>query len=315
MLRARLPDLLRWSLCLAGAALVMAPIVACQIVAPEPSRSSQPLPEPRRILNRAAPGTPGAAGSSDLTTSVKRGTLVDGLSLSGNAFPLRTAQLGFQTNGSIAALPVRSGQIVREGDRVAELAVDLGGSSAIVPLTAPFDALVTGVEASVGQSVTPQNTIVRLADTSRYYVTANASEYDVLRLQPDQRVEVSFPAVSNAPVNGVIVDVGQIGSVQGERVQFPIRIDLNAAPERLRPGMTARINVALRRAEDALYVPSGALRRAGGETTVTRVGSDGRVGDVPIEIGDTFGNDVEVLDGLSEGDVVVVYSPSAATTR
>jgi multidrug efflux pump subunit AcrA (membrane-fusion protein) len=295
-------------LLLAGALGVLL-LSGCEIISPAPP-SAQTPPEPRRILNRAPFTTPGAGTAGlELMATVKRGTLVDSLALSGNAFPLRSAQLTFQTNGTISALPVRSGQAVRQGDRLAELSVDLAGAPAqpAAVLTAPFDALVTAVEVGVGQSVTPQSTVVRLADASRYYVSASASEFDVLRLEPDQSADVTFPAVSTAAVGGVIVDVGQVGTVQGDRVQFPVRVNLERAPAQLRPGMSARVNVALRRAENVLYVPSGAIRRSEGDVFVTRV-DRGQVTDVAVTVGETFGGDVEIRSGLNEGDVVAVYS-------
>src|SRR5436190_1631322 len=140
MLRPARPVLANRSLFFLGIAVVVLG-TGCQLIAPQPS-PSQSIPEPRRIIT---PGPFGGqlgtgGGALDLAATVKRGTLVDALSLSGNAFPLRSAQLTFQTTGTVSALPIRSGRSVRQGDRVAEITVDpsLSPAPSNQVLTAPF---------------------------------------------------------------------------------------------------------------------------------------------------------------------------------
>jgi HlyD family secretion protein len=256
---------------------------------------------------------PGAASAVELSAPVKRGTLVEAIPLTGNAVALRSTQVTFQSSGTIATVAVHSGQVVPLGETMAELAVGTGpaGTASVptVPLTAPFGGLVTSVEVMPGQLVTPQTVVARLIDPTQYYVAASVSEYDVLRLQLYQPVDVVFPAVSNDTLSGRLIDVAQTGTVQGERVSFPVRIGLDdAIPERLRPGMTARASVTLRRLENVLYVPARAIRRGDAGAFVSRVEPEGRIVDVPVEVGDAIGGDVEVRGGLKEGDTVAVHT-------
>src|SRR5437868_3644764 len=57
-------------------------------------------------------------------TTVKRGNLQDNIDLTGQVVPARTAQLSFRSPGTIRTVYVRSGQIVRKGEPLAEMVLD-----------------------------------------------------------------------------------------------------------------------------------------------------------------------------------------------
>jgi multidrug efflux pump subunit AcrA (membrane-fusion protein) len=114
-------------LALVGMALLI-PLSACQqLSAPSGDRS---------IIGRSpaaleAGQTQVSAGSPDTQTSdlgplttVKRGNLQDTIDLTGQVVPARTAQLSFRSPGTIRTVYVRSGQTVRKGEPLAELALD-----------------------------------------------------------------------------------------------------------------------------------------------------------------------------------------------
>lgn len=214
---------------------------------------------------------------------------------------------------------VGEGDLQREQARLALLRDEADAArraaSPVVTLAAPFDGTVASVEVSPGQQVEPRATVVRLAGQGRLSVVASASEVDVTQLRLDRTVEVTFPGLPDRAAAARIVDISEIASVVGERVTYPVRLELASVPDGLKLGMSAEVNVHLREARDALYVPLGALRTASGRSVVTRIEPSGQVSEVPVQAGGTYGSNVEILSGLAEGDVVAVFTVTDGVPR
>jgi hypothetical protein len=65
--------------------------------------------------------------------------------------------------------------------------------------------------------------------------------------------------------------------------------------------------MAIAEAKDVLVSPRRAIRTISGQTMVDKLSGGGQVQAVPVQIGRTFGLNVELVSGLQEGDVVAVY--------
>ncbi len=212
--------------------------------------------------------------------------------------------------------PSGSGAIDREV-RLAELlrgeADDArAAAQPVFVLRAPFDGLVTGVSVRAGQAVQPRTTIIRYADGQSLSVMATASETEVSQLSAEESVTVTFPALQDRSVQGTVVDISDVGNVDDatRQTSYPVRVELRAAQDGLKMGMSALISLSLREARDVTYIPSAALRQANGKALVSRVEADGHISDVQVQVGATYGSNVEVTSGLETGDTVAVFSTS-----
>jgi multidrug efflux pump subunit AcrA (membrane-fusion protein) len=79
------------------------------------------------------------------------------------------------------------------------------------------------------------------------------------------------------------------------------------AGERLRPGLTTRVSLELRRIEGAVTVPVAAVRAQGSERSVFVV-IEGRAKQVKIKPGLESSDWIQIIDGLEGGEEVVVAS-------
>jgi len=153
-----------------------------------------------------------------------------------------------------------SAQVIQNEERraallQAEAVAARAAAQPVVTLAAPFDGTVTSVEVEPNQSVEARTPVLRLDDPGRLSVLANVSEWEVTRLAPDQVVQIEFPGMANEPVLGTIIDVSAAAVRQGDRVLFPVRVDLSRVPPTVRLGMTATINLPLREGEQATPSP------------------------------------------------------------
>jgi multidrug efflux pump subunit AcrA (membrane-fusion protein) len=234
------------------------------------------------------------------------------LSAAQAALSAAEARLRELENGSASTQAIQSEEqrTALLGDQALEART---AAQSVVVLAAPFDGTVTSVDVAANQSVEARTTVVRLDDPGRLSVLASVSEWDVTRLAADQRVDVTLPGVIDTTVPGTIADVSAAAVRQGERVAFPVRIDLNNVPAGARVGMTASVTFKTRLAEDVLYVPASAVRKQGDQTTVMRVNGDGSTEEVKVGSTEVFGNNVAISAGLREQDVVVVNASKVPT--
>jgi multidrug efflux pump subunit AcrA (membrane-fusion protein) len=76
--------------------------------------------------------------------------------------------------------------------------------------------------------------------------------------------------------------------------------------------MTANVTIVLDERPDTLIVPLRAVETEGNQAYVNRVGADGATQRVPVKLGMLTETQAEIVEGVSEGDTVLVY---ASTTR
>jgi multidrug efflux pump subunit AcrA (membrane-fusion protein) len=195
-----------------------------------------------------------------------------------------------------------------------------------VTLQSPFDGTVADVGVSSGQVLTSgvptidpasgevRAPAIRLVAAGMNSILANATESDVAQLDRGQKLDVSFAGLPGQSTTGTVVDIASSASVdKNSQVSYPIRIDLPDPPPSLKLGMTAQASLSVPQATDVLVAPRRAIRTVGGQTLLDKIGPDGQVQAVPVQVGRTSGANVELLSGVQEGDTVAIYDAAVTT--
>lgn len=179
----------------------------------------------------------------------------------------------------------------------------------LAQINAPFGGTVTSVEIKRGDQVSTGSVAFGLADFSPLLVDVQLSEVDINRIQVDQPVQLVFDAILDRTYEGVVVELGLVGSsIQGV-VNFPITIELIEPDGLVKPGMTAAVNIVIEQMDDVLRVPNRAVRLSNGERVVYLLEGDNSV-PVPVELGASSEVYSEVLGGeIEEGDLVILNPP------
>ncbi len=181
-------------------------------------------------------------------------------------------------------------------------------------ITAPFTGTVTWVYTPANTVVQPGMQALRLDDLSRLYVEADLSEFDAGLVAVGQQAEFTFDGIPYTTFHGIVEEVAPVGTVdpQSGLIQFRVRLLLKDADQRVKPGMSAAVVIYGEPVEDALLVPSRAIRVVEGQPTVY-VLRDGSPTPVPVRLGLSSGAYTQILDGdLKEGDLVVLNPPTAS---
>jgi HlyD family secretion protein len=176
-------------------------------------------------------------------------------------------------------------------------------------LVAPFAGIVTRLDLQVGKIVAPGTPVGTLSSAGGLQVAADMSEIDVARIRVGQEALITLDALPERALRGHVIGLAPAGvSLQGV-VSFPITIALDDTDPAVRSGMTASISIVVEHREDALLVPSRAIRTQDGRRVVY-VQREGQASEVPVHIGLSGNGHTEILDGaLEEGDVVILSTP------
>lgn len=187
----------------------------------------------------------------------------------------------------------------------AEIArIERGGAiRRTVTIHAPASGVVVEKTAVAGGRVMPGMDLMRIADLSTVWVEGEVFEKDLGAVAVGQRARVSFEAYPGEVFEG---SIGYIQpSVALESRTGRVRIALPNPGTRIRPGMYARLELQGAGGAPALAIPRGAMHVTGERSVVFVRGADGSLAHREVTPGRVAGDWVEVLAGLSEGEVVV----------
>ncbi|GLV48497.1 RND transporter [Thermus sp. LT1-2-5] len=170
---------------------------------------------------------------------------------------------------------------------------------------APFSGVVLSVAASPGAQVGPTATLLTLGDLSRYRLVLEVDETEIAQVKVGLPVEVSLEGLPGETFRGRVEAVSPQGEVVNNIPVFKVTVSLPFDP-RLRPGMSADGEILVQELKDALVIPKRAVERVRGRAYVTLLREDGSTERVNVTLGLEDSTRVAVLEGLKEGDQVVL---------
>jgi HlyD family secretion protein len=241
-----------------------------------------------------------------------------------------------------ASLKAAEAQLVQGLASLNQNQVNLGHAT----IKAPIDGIVISRNVDVGQTVAASMSaptlFVLARDLTRMQVNAKIDEADIGRIQSGQVVTFGVDAYPGEKFTGRVRQVRLQPVVEQNVVSYVTVVDVPNRDLKLKPGMTATVTVEIARADDALRVPTAALRfrptaeiftalgqqvperrsqeemrsspRAGAGRTAVWVLSEGRLRRVPVQTSTSDGVTTAIVGGeLREGDQVVTGVAAQAT--
>ncbi|HVW17472.1 MAG TPA: HlyD family efflux transporter periplasmic adaptor subunit, partial [Solirubrobacteraceae bacterium] len=143
-------------------------------------------------------------------------------------------------------------------------------------------------------------------------LTVGFTESDATKLRVGQAATVTVSALPDRELAAHVIEISPTATTDNGAVSFDVTFALDRTVAKLKPGMTADVQVVVAQAGNALSVPSGAVRTANGASTVTVVDAKGRQTRVPVVVGVKGDTSTQIVSGLKEGESVVL--PSVTTT-
>ncbi len=181
---------------------------------------------------------------------------------------------------------------------------DSGETRNTIPVNAPIDGILTKMDIRDGMYVSPQTTMVSIADLSRVWVMVDVFENQLDWLQSGLEAKITVPALPGRKWNGKLDYV--YPELDPRTRTLKVRLSFDNPDTLLRPNMFAEVVIYGGPKHDVLSIPREALIVTGKRQSVVKALGGGRFQPVDVSTGMQRGERVEILSGLDEGDEIVV---------
>lgn len=182
---------------------------------------------------------------------------------------------------------------------------------------APQDGMVIyrrnwdGSKITVGSQIsTWDNVVATLPDFSVMMSRTYVNEVDISKVKVNQKAEMVVDAFPEKKFTGFVTEVANIGEQrpnQDARV-FEVKIQINESDTILRPAMTTKNTIVTHVEEDVLFVPIEAIHGSN-DLTWVYLQSGNRVVKKQVNVGIRNENQIIIMEGLEEGDMVLLTIP------
>lgn len=178
------------------------------------------------------------------------------------------------------------------------------GPSRTLPLRAPIDGVVVEKKAIEGMRAAPGEVLFRIADLGTVWIVADVFEQHVALIVPGQEADITVTGYPGRRFAGKVAFIYPAMSAATRTVR--VRIESPNPDGALLTDMYATVAIATGGAAPVLMVPDSAVIDSGTRRIVLVEKAVGRFEPRAIETGQRGDGYVVVLDGLAEGEKVVV---------
>jgi HlyD family secretion protein len=183
-------------------------------------------------------------------------------------------------------------------------------------IVSPMDGLILSRDVEVGDAVSSilvmgsQATLVMtLGDVSSVYVLGKVDEADIGKVYLGQRARIVVESFKDKKFEGKVTKISPLGVIKDNVTTFEVRVSIQNPTGELKANMSANAEVILDEKKGVLLVPESAVvydkeRKPSLEVSDPREKSGKRK--VAVKLGITNGVKAEVVEGVKEGEKVVL---------
>ncbi len=191
--------------------------------------------------------------------------------------------------------------------RIDQAKTDIAGAQLFAGysrITSPINGIVTSRQTDIGQIAAPGAPLLTIEDDTSYRLEASVEESQIAVARIGEPVIVNIQALGNAELTGSVAEI--VPAADAASRSFTLKIALPADGDKagLRSGVFGRARF-IRGQKPTMIVPQSAVSIRGQLTGVYVVDGEGIAHLRLIKSGKTYGDGVEVLSGLNEGEQII----------
>ncbi|MFH1223153.1 MAG: HlyD family efflux transporter periplasmic adaptor subunit [Pseudomonadota bacterium] len=228
-------------------------------------------------------------------------------------------------SGRIEKVLVDEGQYVKKGQEIAIISsteraalIDAAGARGKeeqkkweeyykpMPVYAPIDGTIISRDVEPGQSFTSSNAILVMSD--RLSVKAQVDETDIAKIYLKQKAEIILDAYPEEPISAVVDQIAYEAKTINNITTYIVDVIPEKTPKSMLSGMTANVTFFIEGKQNVVLLPTEAIKNKDNSFYVLLEDKNNK--SVPIETqiekGVSDGKHVEIISGLSDGDVVLI---------
>lgn len=243
------------------------------------------------------------------------------------------------TTGNVSTLPFKTGAIVHQGDLIASFLNDtldddiVTAQSALerqklkvdaaqekvnsLKILAPFDGVFStdfvNKKADIlsnfrpGTKVSSGTQFGTVASFAKMQLPVQVDELDLPNVKVGMKAEIKVDSFPGRVFPAEVMQVSTVGTTTNGVTFYDVILATENRDNQLKYGMTATGEILIQDKKDALYIPPEALQLQRGKRVVTVKKADGTTeAEHEVKIGIRSTTQIEITDGLKEGDKVVL---------
>ncbi|NDV17145.1 efflux RND transporter periplasmic adaptor subunit [Muricauda sp. TY007] len=183
---------------------------------------------------------------------------------------------------------------------------EVNSQFAYANIRAPFSGVVTNTYIDEGDMANPGVPLVSVESPGGFEVEAKVAENNISAIKVGTKAHILVKALDTT-ITGKVSELS--ASAQNTGGQYVMKVVLDKTEAKILSGMYATVRLEAENESEGrtvVTVPSKALVHKGQLTGVYTLGQDNVALLRWLRLGDTYGDEVEVLSGLSEGDQYIV---------
>ena len=195
-----------------------------------------------------------------------------------------------------------------------------GGNSANTNIVAQISGTVLEIPVREGDQVIQSNnfsagtTIATIADMSIMIFEGKVDESEVGKLEEGKEIKVILGAINEKEFPAKLTFVAPKGKEENGAVQFTIKADVQIEPStKIRAGYSANAEIELESRDSTLCIKEALLQfnRITENPFVEIQNEDGKFEKKDVELGLSDGINVEIIEGVKEGDKIKVWNKAS----
>jgi len=217
----------------------------------------------------------------------------------------------FVSQARVSEATAQVAQAKAAADRAAE---DLANAT----IRAPIPATVLTRDVELGSPVSSilnlganATLVMTLGDIDQVFVRGKVDEADIGRVQMGQTARIRVETFRDKVFNGRVTQISPMGVEKDNVTNFEVRVSIDNPGKELRANMTANAEIVLEEHPNSLILPEAAINYDGQKNAFVDLADPGAKNGrrrVPVKLGVGNGTRIQVLEGVREGDKVVLPS-------
>jgi len=179
-------------------------------------------------------------------------------------------------------------------------------------IRAPISGVIASVSTQEGETVASgltAPTFVTIINLDRLQVEAFVDETDIGKVKVGQKAVFTVDSYPNKDFEGIVSAIYPKAIIQENVVNYDVVVKIiSPFKNLLRPDMTTSVTIYQEERFGVLMIPQKVIEREGGNKFVLVKMPDDTLQRKTVKTGIRSGNDIEIISGLNEGDVVVIES-------
>jgi len=217
----------------------------------------------------------------------------------------------FVSQARVSEATAQVAQAKAAADRAAE---DLANAT----IRSPIRATVLTRDVELGSPVSSilnlganATLVMTLGDIDEVFVRGKVDEADIGRVQMGQTARIRVETFRDKVFDGRVTQISPMGVEKDNVTNFEVRVSIDNPGKELRANMTANAEIVLEEHPNSLIVPEAAINYDGQKNAFVDLADPGAKNGrrrVPVKLGVGNGTRIQVLEGVREGDKVVLPS-------